>query len=162
MLAETKPETRTFIVVGDLFRILVNRGETDDHYIMVEAETGPGGGMPILHTHPASETFYVLAGQYEIYRRNEEGEKVAIPVTAGETAHVPGGAPHGFANVGEAPGKVLMVMDGAGEMDDFFAEIGIPVEDENNLPVVDGPPDMEALIAVCARYGMEFVERPPM
>ena len=161
MLTPTKETSRTLLVIGDLMRVLVNRADSNGHYIVVEAETSPKGGMPILHTHPAGETFYVQSGQFEIYRRDEAGRKYGVPLGAGQSAHIPGGEPHGFANVGATPGTLLMILDGVGRMDDFFAEIGIPVEDEGNLPVIEGPPDMEALMSVCARYDIAFVEGPP-
>lgn len=153
---------KTYLVVGDLMRILVDRGQTNGRYISVEATTSPGAGMPILHTHPAHETFHILEGDYEIYRRDAEGNKYAILASAGDVVHIPGNEPHGFTVVGDTAGKVLMMIDGEGRMDDFFGEIGIPVADENNLPVLNGPPDMEALVAICTRYGINFVEAPPM
>ena len=162
MLAATKQSTRTYLVVGDIMRILVNREESGGNLVIAETETSPGGGMPILHTHPASEHFYVVSGQFEVYLRDENGNKYGVPLGPGQSAFVPGGEPHGITNVGDSKGTLLMSIDGVGKMDEFFAEIGIPVEDEDNLPVVEGPPDMEALLAVSARYGIAFVEAPPM
>lgn len=152
---------KTYLVVGDLMKILVSRQETNGVYVVVEVSTNPGGGMPLLHKHPAQETFYILAGHFEIYRQDDQGHKVAIPAGPGTAVHIPNNAPHGFANVGDTPGRLVLVFDGVGKMDEFFAEIGIPVEDENNLPVVAGPPDMEALLQVCARYNIAFLEGPP-
>ena len=151
---------KTYLVVGDLMRILVDRGQTNGRYITIEATTSPGAGMPILHTHAAQETFHILEGDYEFYLRDADGNKYAIPATAGDVVHVPSNEPHGFTVVGDKAGKALMMIDGEGGMDDFFSEIGIPIEDENNLPVLNGPPDMEALIAICTRYGISFVEAP--
>ena len=161
-MSKIDKSAKTYLVVGDLFRILVDRGQTNGRYITAEATTSPGGGMPILHSHATYETFHILEGEYEFYRQDAEGNKYAIPAKVGDVVHIPGNAPHGFTVVGDTAGKALMMMDGSERMDDFFAEIGIPVEDENNLPVLDGSPDMEALIAICTRYGMTFVEAPPM
>lgn len=152
---------KTYLVVGDLLRILVDRKQTGGRYITAEATTSPGGGMPILHTHATYETFHILEGDYEFYRRDAAGNKYAIPASAGDVIHIPGNEPHGFTVVGNTAGKALMIMDGSGRMDEFFCEIGIPVDDENNLPVVEGPPDMEVLVGICTRYGMTFVEPPP-
>ena len=143
-------------------RILVDRGQTNGRYITAEAITNPGGGMPILHTHVAYETFHILEGDYEFYRRDPEGNKYTIAATAGDVVHIPSNEPHGFTVVGDSAGKALLIMDGDGRMDDFFGEIGIPIEDENNLPVLNSSPDMEALIAICTRYGIAFVETPPV
>ncbi len=154
------PATKTWLVVGDLVKVLVDRNDTNGDYVAFETITNPGGGMPILHTHPSQETFYILEGQHEIYRQDEAGNKIAVQASPGSVVHVPSNAPHGYANTDSKQGKMIMIMDGVGKMDDFFAEIGIPVEDLNNLPTPDGPPDMEWLVGVCTRYGMTFVETP--
>jgi len=152
---------KSLLVVGDLMTILLTRAETDDQYILVEIVSPPGGGMPMLHTHPAQERFHMLEGSFEIYGQDAEGNKVTVPATAGSTLHAPSNAPHAFTNVGDRPGKIIMTLDAVGKMDDFFTEIGIPVEDPANPPAPDGPPDMEALLAVCARYNIHFLEAPP-
>ena len=156
------PTGKTYLVVGDLVKVLVTRKDTHDAYVAFETITNPGGGMPILHTHPAQETFFVLEGKHEIYRQDEDGSKLEIQAGPGSVVHVPGNAPHGYTNVDDKQGRVIMILDGVGKMDDFFAEIGIPVEDLNNPPTAEGPPDMAWLIGVCTRYGMTFVEAPPV
>jgi quercetin dioxygenase-like cupin family protein len=149
------------LVLSELVTILLDGAETGGKYTMVESITQPKEGVPLLHTHPQQETFHVLEGNYEIYGRDEEGNKYATPAPAGSIVHVPGGAPHGFLNVGDTPGKLLMTIEPAGNMEVFFKEIGIPVEEPANPPVMDGPPDMEALLKVCAKYDIYFVESPP-
>jgi len=166
MLAEATKSAQVvtknpLLVVGDLMTILLTRAETDNQYILVEIVSPPGGGVPLLHVHPAQETFYIVDGNFEFYKQDASGNKVAIPATAGSTIHVPSNASHGFTNVGNSPGKIIMTLDAVGKMDDFFTEIGIPVEDPANPPVPDGPPDMEALLEVCARYDIHFLETPP-
>ena len=149
------------LVVGDLMTILLTRAETDNQYILVEIVSPSGGGMPLLHVHPAQETFYVIEGTFEFYRQDAAGRKVSIPATAGSTIHVPGQAAHAFTNVGDEAGKIVMTVDAIGRMDDFFNEIGLPVEDPANPPLPDGPPDMDALLEICARYDIRFLEAPP-
>jgi quercetin dioxygenase-like cupin family protein len=149
------------LVLSELVTILLDGTETGGKYTMVESITQPKEGVPLLHTHPQQETFHILEGNYEIYGRDEKGNKYATPAPAGSIVHIPGGAPHGFLNVGDTPGKLLMTIEPAGNMEAFFKEIGIPVEDPTNPPVVDGPPDMEALLKVCAKYDIHFVESPP-
>lgn len=152
---------KTLLVLHELVSILLTGRETDDKYAVVESITPPGDGVPLLHTHPPQETFYILAGNYEIYGRDEEGNKYATPAPVGSVVHVPGGVPHGFQNVGDTPGKLLLTYEPAGNMEVFFKEIGIPVEDKANPPTLDGPPDMEALLKVCAKYDIHFLETPP-
>ncbi|MCB0196429.1 MAG: hypothetical protein KDJ65_31035, partial [Anaerolineae bacterium] len=87
--------------------------------------------------------------------------KFATPAPAGSMVHVPGGIPHGFRNIGDTVGKVMMTFEPAGNMELFFEEIGIPVADKAHPPTPDGPPDMEALLKVCAKYNIYFMEAPP-
>ncbi len=145
----------------DLIKVLVDTSDTNGEYIAVDVITAPGGGMPFLHTHPSQETFYILEGEHEIYRQDDDGNKIAIPAGPGSVVHVPNGAPHGYSNVGDTPGKVIMMYDGVGNMDAFFAELGIPVKHLDNPPVPDGPPDMAYILGVCARHNVEFLEAPP-
>ncbi len=153
---------KPLLVGNDLMTILVSRADTHNQYIVIELVTPPGGGMSLLHTHPAQETFYIVEGSYELYWRDKAGNKVVISAPAGTTVQVPSNTPHGLANVGDKPGKALLIFDAAGKIDDFFAEIGLPVENPANPPRPDGPPDMEALLKVCARYDMHFLEMPPV
>lgn len=153
-------EGKTLLVMSELMTILLSGEETDGKYAVVESITQPGDGVPMLHTHPQQETFYVLEGSYEIYGRDEEGNKYATLAQAGSIVHVPGGAPHGFRNVGATPGKVLLTFEPAGNMEVFFDEIGIPVEDTDNLPA-PAAPDMEALLKVFAKYNIFVLETPP-
>ena len=152
---------KALLILNELMTVLVSGQETEDKYAMVESVTQPGDGVPLLHTHPQQETFHILEGNYEIYGRDTTGNKYATPAPAGSVIHVPSGAPHGYLNVGDTPGEVLLIFEPAGNMEVFFEEVGIPVEDQTNPPVLDDPPDMEALLQVCARYNIHFVEAPP-
>ncbi len=152
---------KSLLVLNELMTVLLSSKETDGKYAIVESITQPGDGVPLLHTHPQQETFLVLEGSYEIFGRDEEGNKYATPAPAGSMVHVPGGAPHGFQNVGDTPGKLLLTFEPAGNMEVLFEEIGIPVEDKANPPVMDSPPDMEALLKVFAKYELYFLEAPP-
>jgi len=149
------------LVLNELMTVLLTGQETGDKYAVVESITQPKDGVPLLHTHPQQETFHVLEGSFEIFGQDEDGHKYATPAPAGSTVHVPGGAPHGYLNVGDTPGKLLMTFEPAGNMELFFKEVGLPVEDKANPPAPDGPPDMEALLKVCAKYNIHFVEAPP-
>ena len=151
----------TLLVLSELMTVLLSGKETDGKYAMVESITRPGDGVKFLHTHPQQETFQVLEGSYEIYGRDEDGSKYATPAPAGSMVHVPGGAPHGFKNVGDTAGKLLLTFEPAGNMEIFFEEIGLPVEDKANPPIQDGPPDMEKIMQASARHGIRFVESPP-
>ena len=151
---------RTVLVLNELITILLTGDETGGEYAVVESITQPGDGVPLLHTHPQQETFLILEGTYEIYGQDEDGNKFATPASAGTIVHVPGGAPHGFMNVGDAPGRLLLTIEPAGNMEVLFEEIGIPVEDKANPPTPENPPDMDVLFQAFAQHNVHFVEGP--
>ena len=151
---------KTLMVLGEAIAFHVTGEATHGRYAVLESVTQAGGGVPLLHTHPEQETFYVLEGTYEVYGSGPEGRQV-IPAPAGTAVHIPPGAPHGFRNVGETPARLLMVLEPAGNMDRFFEEVGLPVEDPAGRPAPAGPPDMEALGPVMEKYGLRFVEPLP-
>lgn len=148
------------LVAGELVTIRLPREQTGGRLSVVEVRTPPGGGVPFLHAHPGAETFLILEGDFEIYGQTN-GQKVTHPAPAGAVIHVPSQAPHGYANVGEGRGRMMLVLHGENQMEEFFQTVGLPVADPANPPVVDGPPDVEAFAAAMATYGLSFVEAPP-
>jgi mannose-6-phosphate isomerase-like protein (cupin superfamily) len=148
----------TVMVLGVPVTTLLSGEDTDGHYAVVESVTPPGAGVPLLHTHPVQETFWIMEGEFEIYGRDAAGNKYATPVRAGEAVHVPKNSPHGFRNVGQTPGKLLFIFEPAGIMEAFFAEVGLPVADK--APA--GPPDQEKLMQAFQKYNIELLETPPV
>jgi len=67
--------------------------------------TAPPGAVNALHRHPNEETMYVLAGEFEMF--GQDGEKRRVG--PGAVMHVPQNAAHGFVNVGESTGRILLV-----------------------------------------------------
>src|SRR2546422_9209288 len=65
--------------------------QTNDAFSLLEADEPPGFGPPMHIHHDAAEAFYVLAGEYVIFVRDEE---FACP--AGSFIYIPAGVPHGF------------------------------------------------------------------
>ncbi len=147
---------RKVSVLGELVTFKLGGEGTAGAMAMVEQVTPPGGGVSFLHTHPPTEVFYVLDGEYEYYGQNEDG-KYTIRCSAGDLIHIPGGAPHGFKNVGDHPGHLLVTFEPAGTMELFFGEIGIPVTDPTNLPPVT-PPDPAVLGALFQKYNIQALE----
>ena len=153
-------EGESYLVFTDIITFKVTPADTDGQYFVVEALSPPGSGPYFLHTHPPQETFYVVEGDYEIYGRNEGG-KYAIRARPGTTVLVPGGEPHGFKNVGDTPGRMILTYEPAEPMVEFFRDIGIPVKDRDNPPVPAGPPDMDQIMAILARHQLVPLEPLP-
>jgi quercetin dioxygenase-like cupin family protein len=146
----TANEGRSFLVGADLVTFKVVSHQTGGKYAIFEVITPPLSGPPNLHTHPSQETFYTLEGEYEIYGMQADGP-YTIKATAGAVVHIPGGVPHNYKNVGDTPGRALLIFSPAG-MEQFFAELGLPVADKANPPVLDSPPDMDRFIAISHKY----------
>jgi len=153
--------SKALMVLGDMVTILLTGEETGGKYSVVEITTPPGGGVSLLHTHPASETFYTLAGEFEIYGQDPAGNKYAIPAPSDKTIHVPGDTPHGFSNVGQSMGTIMAIYEPAGNMEVFHQEVGIPVEDKANPNFPNEPPDLDRLMPIFEKYGIVLIEQPP-
>ena len=120
--------------------------ETNQAFTLLEADEPPGFGPP-MHIHrDAAEAFYVLAGEYNIFVRDEE---YACP--AGSFIYIPAGIPHGF-RVGPTPSRKLNLYTPAGMVGYF---------DELSAALAKGHADPETLTAIADRYGMDVVGAVP-
>lgn len=120
--------------------------QTSDAFTLLEADEPPGFGPPMHIHHDAAEAFYVLAGEYIIFVRDEE---FACP--AGSFIYIPAGAPHGF-RVGSQPSRKLNLYAPAA-MVGYFEEL--------SAAIAGGDVDPEALTEMAARYGMEVTGPVP-
>ena len=71
-------EGKALFVLGDVITLKLSAAETNSAYSLVEVTSVPGGGPAFLHTLSPQETFWILEGDYEIYGRDENGEKYVI------------------------------------------------------------------------------------
>lgn len=124
--------------------VKVPRGSTSGGASLVEHTLAPGllGAPPHLHTRE-DEISYVLEGQLTV----QIGEKV-ITAGPGEIVVKPRGLFHAFWNAGQETVRFLEVISPGG-FEDYFAAL-------EQLVPADGAPDLGAIAALAARYGMEF------
>lgn len=148
----------SYYVIGDIIRVRITGAETHGAYSAVEVISQPGGGPWFLHTHEPQETFHVLEGVFEVYGQDENGEKYAIRADVGDTVQVPANVPHGFRNVGESVGRMLLIYEPADPMLRFFAEVGLPVPAEGTASITDSRTPDE-ILAILRRH-MTLVEMP--
>lgn len=142
-------------IVGDTYRIIIPGKQTNGEFAMIDMLIPPGGG-PGPHAHSSfHETFYVVDGEVEF--KTKEGKSIA---KKGDTITIPkGGAIHSFKNVSNGLAHLLCTVVPAG-LDDFFKEIGTPVQERKLLP----PPPLDEnavkkLMAIAKKYGQ--VVYPP-
>jgi quercetin dioxygenase-like cupin family protein len=146
----TPSEGRTIAIVGDVYRFLATGDDTDGKYALFEAIVTPGGGPP-PHVHSREEEgFYILEGEITL---TIDGKPVIA--RTGTFANLPVGVAHSFKNESGKPARMLISVAPAG-LEQMFFEIGVPV-----LPGATAAPpptkeDIDKLLAVAPRYGIEI------
>ena len=144
------PAERAYWVLGQLVTIKLVGQETAGHFSVVEVTALPGTGVP-SHLHVAmEEIFYVLDGTFD-FTVGSRLERLG----PGSLTFVPRGTPHGFRNVGDRAGRLLDVHSPAG-FEAFFEEAGLPAADPNAPPQPAEAPDLESLIRLFRKHGMEL------
>ncbi|WP_116947434.1 cupin domain-containing protein [Jiangella endophytica] len=126
--------------------IVIKAGTQATHGSMTVAEllVHPGSG-PALHAHVREdELWWVLDGDF----RFKAGERL-LRASTGGMAFGPRGTPHCFQNVGDTPGRLLIVTAPSG-LERFF-------EQSATLPT---PIDFDQLATIGHAHGLEFVGPP--
>ncbi len=143
-------EGRTIAVVGDVYRFLATGEDTNGKYALWEAVVPPGGGPP-PHVHSREEEgFYILDGEITF---TVNGERVVA--TAGTFANMPVGTPHSFKNESDRPARMLISVAPAG-LEKMFFEVGVPVAQGATTALPPTKQEIEKLLEVAPRYGIEI------
>lgn len=146
-----KPGEGTAIwMLGGLYEVKAAAEETGGTLTIMEM-TLPAGMGPPPHTHPGGEAVYVLEGtvSYRIGGDTVEGGP-------GSIFYIPAGTMENFQPTTEV--RVLVIY-APGGIDKFFEEAGEPAPTRTVPPPPAGPPDIERLVGIAARYGMQI--QPP-
>lgn len=127
--------------------MVVAGNQADGAYTVLYGEADPNIGPP-LHRHLSDhEVFHILEGSvlFEI----DGQQRIA---NAGEVVGIPPGEAHRYLVVGETRAKMVLWVQPAG-IDEFFIEL----DAELKRP---GPPDMQSIAELHAKYGMELLGPP--
>ncbi len=144
-------EGRTLAVVGDVYRFLALGEETNGKYATWEAIVPPGGGPP-PHVHRREEeSFYILQGEITFHVGHER-----IVATAGMFANMPVGTPHSFRNESNQPARMLISVAPAG-LEEMFFEFGVPLAEGSTTALPPTQEEIEKLLKVAPRYGIEIL-----
>lgn len=120
---------------------------------VVELLAPRGAGSP-LHVHSREdEWFYVIEGQLTFW---VGGETIVAP--AGSFVFGPKGIPHTFV-VDSEQARFLLVAEPAG-FERFMRAVGEPAAQLEIPPPATEPPDVAAMTAAAAEYGIEIVGPP--
>ena len=148
----TAEEGECVSVVGDTYRIVVGGEQTNGRYALIDMLVPPNGG-PGPHAHPDfEEAFYILEGEIEVKTENE-----TYVAKKGSFVNIPeGGIVHCFKNKTDKIARMLCTVSPAGE-EEFFREIGKPVEPGKFLPPPEMTPEEEKrLKAITEKYGQKL------
>ena len=116
-------DDRPFRVVGDLMTIKARQPDTGGAFSVIEMTVAPGSEGPHEHHHPDfEESFYVIEGDL---RFTVDGR--SVPAPRGTFLVVPRGATHGYANPGDSPVRVLVLISPPG-FEQHFIDMGEPVD----------------------------------
>ena len=134
-------------VLGTEILLKTDGKRTNGAMAVAESVVKPGGGPP-KHVHAKEdEMFYVLEGQFRVWRGDE-----VLDVSTGAVAFLPRNVPHTYQNTGTAPGRLLVTITPAG-LEGFFREVS-----KRELSV---PKDMQELDTLANEYGLQFLGPPP-
>jgi quercetin dioxygenase-like cupin family protein len=125
-------------VIGEQLRPLTPGGLS----IEVFETTGPEQAGPPPHRHPWDEVYVVLEGTLEVF----DGQSWR-QAKAGACATVPANQVHAYRNGG--PDCRFLTIAGPGHAREFFEQM--------DAEVTALPPDMDAVLAVAARNGLEII-----
>ncbi|MCE4565681.1 cupin domain-containing protein [Maribellus sp. CM-23] len=137
---KTEKKNEELIVLTDLIKVLVSNRETGNEYAIFEENVPPLGGPP-PHTHPDEEIFYIVEGTFEFILNDIQNPFKACQ---GSVIHVPSNAIHTFKNVGQTPGKMVVLLS-PGNLLDYFRVIGTTVEENTPLPDLQKVPDFSKM-----------------
>ena len=140
--------------LGGLLTWKASAAETAGQYDLAE-QLGARGFMAPPHTHDSeSEGFYVLEGEVSVTIGDE-----TRTVPAGSFAFVPPKVRHAFEVVSPRA-RILTIVTPAG-LRAFFEEVGEAATSRSLPPPAEGPPDVQRLIEIAAKYGITISGPPP-
>ena len=121
--------------------------DTDGAYTLVEVINEPQSGTP-LHIHWREDVaFYILEGTYAF----QIGDR-AVTAISGWFMTAPKGVPRSYKNIGTTPARMLA----------FFVPAGVENLFEDLLKLTAaGTWDMDSIVAVSAKHGIEAVSPSP-
>lgn len=135
----------TSIQIGGFGTLIkVHHRQTEGSVSIVEHALAPGLLGAPAHRHAREdETSYVLEGRLTV----QVGDEVAT-IGPGEMVVKPRGVFHAFWNAGAESVRFLEVISPGG-FEEYFAELA-------GIVSAGSPPDLGAIVALGARYGLEF------
>ena len=135
------PDTRADLP-GLGTRYLIPSAQTGGRFTLIEHTIPPHALAAPMHTHANEDEYsYVLSG-----RMGAQVGDAVVDAGPGEVVAKPRGVPHAFWNAGDEEVRMLELIS-PGAFEQYFADLA-------PLLGAGGPPDVEAIGAVQARYAL--------
>jgi len=97
----------------------VSTSDTDGAMCVFESTVSQKGGPP-THVHDdQDEWFYIMEGEFEFQVGDDR-----FRLGTGDSVLAPRKIPHVWARVSDKPGRMMVLFQPAGKMEDFFRELG--------------------------------------
>jgi len=152
-IALARGEGEALWFLGGLTTIKAASAQTAGRVAVTENLAPRGSGSP-LHVHRREdEWFYVIEGELTFW---VGGETIVAP--AGSFIYGPRDVPHTFV-VSSEQARFLLVVEPGG-FEHFIRALSSPAERREVPPPASEPPDLDALVAVAASYGIEIIGPP--
>jgi mannose-6-phosphate isomerase-like protein (cupin superfamily) len=127
--------------------VKVSTRDTGGAWSAFESPVSPQAGVPLHVHHRQEEWFYTLEGKFLFEVGGHRNT-----MTAGMSLLGPRGVPHRFKNIGESTGRILILCQPAGLMEECSVAISrMPQAERSN------PDKMKALLA---QYDIEVIGPP--
>jgi quercetin dioxygenase-like cupin family protein len=141
---------RAVWILGDCYTVKASGEDTGGAFALVEALVSPGGGTPPHIHHREDEAFFVLEGELWFHADGDTFE--ARP---GSWVTLARGSLHHFRNTGDDAARLLIVVTPSG-LEQFFLEVGREAAKGDAAPVTPTPEEIEKLLSVAPKYGLEI------
>jgi quercetin dioxygenase-like cupin family protein len=139
--------------LGQLVTIKSSSESTAGRVGVTETLAPRGSGSPLHVHHNEDEWFYVIEGELTFW---VGGQVITAP--AGSFAYGPREVPHTFI-VSSEQARFLLVVEPAG-FEGFVRALGQPAQEHVIPPPATEPPDVAAMTALAAEYGIEILGPP--
>jgi quercetin dioxygenase-like cupin family protein len=137
----------------NLVDVHVDGTASEERYALVEI-AAPAGDQSPLHLHrDADEAFYVVDGELTLWAGDRQ-----VVLRAGESFNAPRGIAHAYRVTSDGPARWITSVSPAG-FERFVRAAGRPAA-RRELPVLDGPPDVERLARLAAEHGIDILGPP--
>ena len=140
---------KSYWLATDRFTFKLVAADTNGLFTLAEAVARPEFAPPHHIHHRQDECFQILDGEFEFMLDGRT-------FTAGEGSVVflPKGRLHGHRAAGNRPARALVLYTPAG-LERFIEEAGTPVKDPYATPAPPALPELEKIVAIAVRHGIE-------